>query len=71
MSETIQMIDELVEKANAALDKFMSYTQEDVDKIIKAMALAALDKHMELAKSAVEETGRGVYEDKIVRKTII
>lgn len=67
MSETIQMIDELVEKANTALEKFMSYTQEDVDKIIKAMALAALDKHMPLAKLAVEETGRGVYEDKITK----
>lgn len=41
--------------------------QEQVDKIVKAMTLAGLDKHMELAKLAVEETGRGVYEDKITK----
>ena len=61
------MIDGLVEKARGALEKFMSLGQEDVDKIVKAMALAGLDKHMELARLAVEETGRGVYEDKITK----
>ncbi len=62
-----EMIDGYVKKAKKALDEFMSLSQEQVDKIVKAMTLAGLDKHMELAKLAVEETGRGVYEDKITK----
>ncbi len=61
------MIDALVDKADKALNEFMALDQEQVDKIVKAMALAGLDKHMYLAKLAVEETGRGVYEDKITK----
>ncbi|SHH35509.1 bifunctional acetaldehyde-CoA/alcohol dehydrogenase [Tepidibacter thalassicus] len=61
------MIDELVAKANKAREEFLKLDQETVDNIVKAMALAGLDKHMELAKMAVEETGRGVYEDKITK----
>ncbi len=61
------MIDELVGKAQKALDEFMKLDQEQIDKIVKAMTLAGLDKHMELAKMAVEETGRGIYEDKITK----
>ncbi len=62
-----EMIDELVAKAQKALEEFMKLDQEQVDKIVKAMTLAGLDKHMELAKMAVEETGRGIYEDKITK----
>ncbi len=65
MSETNQMIDTLVENAQQALNEFMSYDQHQIDNIVKAMTLAGLEKHMELAAMAVEETGRGVYEDKI------
>ena len=60
-------IDGYVEKAQKALDEFMSMTQEQVDKIVKAMTLAGLEKHMELARMAVDETKRGVYEDKITK----
>lgn len=62
-----EMIDELVKKAQTALDEFMKLDQEQIDNIVKAMTLAGLDKHMELAKMAVDETGRGVYEDKITK----
>ena len=62
-----QMIDTYVKKAHKALDAFMSMNQEQIDQIVKAMTLAGLEKHMELAKMAVEETGRGVYEDKITK----
>ncbi|MCH5210129.1 MAG: bifunctional acetaldehyde-CoA/alcohol dehydrogenase [Oscillospiraceae bacterium] len=62
-----EMIDGYVKKAQAALEEFMNYDQEKIDEIVKAMTLAGLDKHMELAKLAVEETGRGVYEDKITK----
>ncbi len=62
-----EIIDELVSKAQGALHSFLELGQEDVDRIVKAMALAGLERHMELARMAVEETGRGVYEDKIVK----
>ncbi|MCJ8011219.1 bifunctional acetaldehyde-CoA/alcohol dehydrogenase [Paenibacillus sp. KQZ6P-2] len=60
-------IQTLINKANKAQEKFMGMTQEQIDDIVQAMALAGLDKHMHLAKLAVEETGRGVYEDKITK----
>ncbi|MFZ5640727.1 MAG: bifunctional acetaldehyde-CoA/alcohol dehydrogenase [Bacillota bacterium] len=60
-------VDGLVQKAQRAQEEFLHYSQEQVDEIIRAMALAGLDRHMELAKMAVEETGRGVYEDKVTK----
>lgn len=62
-----QVIDELVQKASQAQLKFMEYDQEKIDAIVKAMALAGIAKHMELARLAHEETGMGVYEDKITK----
>jgi len=62
-----QMIDELVEKAKIASREYLKLDQETVDNIIKAMSMAGLEHHMELAKMAVEETGRGIYEDKITK----
>ncbi len=61
------MIDGLAEKANVALKEMESFDQEKVDHIVHEMAMAALDQHMPLAKMAVEETGRGVYEDKAIK----
>lgn len=61
------MINKLVNRASTALENYMELDQEAVDNIVKAMALAALDNHMALAKAAVEETKRGVYEDKITK----
>ena len=54
------MIDELVEKAKIASKQYLDLSQEQVNNIIKAMAMAGLEHHMELAKMAVEETGRGI-----------
>ena len=62
-----QMIDELVEKAQIASQEYLKLDQEAVDKITRAMSMAGLEHHMELAKMAVEETGRGIYEDKITK----
>ncbi|PAF30149.1 bifunctional acetaldehyde-CoA/alcohol dehydrogenase [Paenibacillus sp. 7516] len=62
-----QYIQTLIDKANKAHAAFMSMDQKQIDRIVQAMALAGLDKHMMLAKMAVEETGRGVYEDKITK----
>ncbi|MFB1050273.1 bifunctional acetaldehyde-CoA/alcohol dehydrogenase [Paraliobacillus sp. JSM ZJ581] len=62
-----ESIDKLVENAQEALAEMRNLNQEQVDHIVKEMALAGLDQHMQLAKLAVEETGRGVYEDKIIK----
>ncbi len=61
------VINDHVQKAQTALHEFMKLDQEQVDHIVHEMALAALDNHMKLAKLAVEETQRGVYEDKIIK----
>ncbi len=70
MSEEInikEMIDKLADNANKALQEYMKLDQEQVNKIVKAMAMAGLEHHRELAKLAFEETKRGVYEDKIIK----
>ena len=61
------MINGLVEKAKKASEEYLKLDQETVDQIAKAMSMAGLEHHMELAKMAVEETGRGIYEDKITK----
>ena len=62
-----EMIDNLVERAKKASKEYLKLDQETVDKITKAMSMAGLEHHMELAKMAVEETKRGIYEDKITK----
>ena len=52
------VIDELATKGVEALDAMANFTQEQVDHIVHHAAIAALDKHMYLAKLAVDETGR-------------
>ena len=61
------MIDGLVARAKKASEEYLKLNQEQVDKIVKAMAMAGLEHHMKLAKMAVEETKRGIYEDKITK----
>lgn len=61
------MVNDLVAKAQEALEKYMQVNQEQVDEAVKQMALAGLDQHMALARLAVDETGRGVYEDKMTK----
>ncbi len=62
-----KMIDTLAQNAQTALSEYMKLDQEQTDKIVHSMALAGLDRHTELAKMAVEETGRGVFEDKVIK----
>ena len=62
-----QMIDDLMKKAKIAAEEYLKLDQETVNNIIKAMSMAGLEHHMELAKMAVDETGRGIYEDKITK----
>ncbi len=66
--ESVQKdIDKLVDNALKALEEYMSYTQEQVDEISKAMAVAGHKAQSHLAKFAVDETKRGVFEDKITK----
>lgn len=62
-----QMVDTLVTQAHKALDTLMTFDQEKIDAIVQAMALAGLEQHVALAKHAYEETGRGVFEDKMIK----
>ncbi|MCX5197626.1 bifunctional acetaldehyde-CoA/alcohol dehydrogenase [Streptomyces sp. NBC_00249] len=62
-----ERVDGLVQGALAALGRFESFSQEQVDHIVKKASLAALSAHGELARLAVEETGRGLFEDKAVK----
>ncbi len=62
-----EMIDRLIEKAKKASKEYLELKQDQVDEIVKQMAMAGLEHHMELAKMAVEETHRGIYEDKITK----
>ncbi len=61
------MVDALVQKADEALKAYMNLTQEQVDEITKAMALAGVREHMNLARLAIEETDRGIFEDKVTK----
>ena len=63
-----KVINDLVERAKKASKEYRKLNQEQVDNVVKAMSMAGLEHHMELAKLAVEETGRGIYEDKIIKK---
>ncbi|PGR63695.1 bifunctional acetaldehyde-CoA/alcohol dehydrogenase [Bacillus cereus] len=67
MQEVKKMIDTLVNNGQQALQALESFTQEEIDNIVHEMALAGVEQHMPLAKLAVEETGRGVYEDKCIK----
>lgn len=64
---TQQMIDSLVAKATKALEEFASFDQEKIDYIVAKCSVAGLDHHGTLAKAAIDETGRGVFEDKATK----
>lgn len=62
-----QEVDELVQKGLVALDEFRKLNQEQVDYIVAKVSTSVLDRHEYLARIAVEETGRGVFEDKCTK----
>nr|WP_308283227.1 bifunctional acetaldehyde-CoA/alcohol dehydrogenase [Bifidobacterium pluvialisilvae] len=62
-----QEVDALVKKAQVALKKFEELDQKQVDHIVAKASVAALNKHLVLAKLAVEETKRGLVEDKATK----
>ena len=60
-------LETLIQQAKAAQEQYASYSQEQVDRIFKQAALAANAVRIPLAKLAVEETGMGVVEDKVIK----
>ncbi|MGW5636949.1 bifunctional acetaldehyde-CoA/alcohol dehydrogenase [Streptomyces sp. NPDC003832] len=66
-SETAVAVDRLVTNGLKALADYEALDQEQVDRIVKKASVAALDRHTALARLAVEETGRGLFEDKAAK----
>ena len=69
-SDTVTTTDDLnvvIDHVKTAQEVFATYTQEQVDKIFAAVALAANNARIPLAKMAVEETGMGIVEDKVIK----
>ena len=60
-------LEKMLSRVRTAQEKFASYTQEQVDNIFFAAAAAADKARITLAKMAVEETGMGVFEDKVIK----
>lgn len=65
--DSVEKLEEALARARAAQKIFATYTQEQVDKIFLAAAMAAGKARIPLAKLAVEETGMGVVEDKVIK----
>ena len=67
LEDVAAAIDCLVQKGQESFAVMIGFDQAKVDTIVRHMALAGIDHHMVLAKAAIEETGRGVYEDKVIK----
>ncbi len=65
--DTFQPLKDLIQKVKTAQAIYATYSQEQVDKIFRAAALAANNARIRLAKMAVEETGMGIVEDKVIK----
>ncbi len=63
----VEALEKKLAQVREAQKRFASYTQEQVDKIFLAAAIAANKARIPLAKMAVEETGMGVVEDKVIK----
>ena len=67
---SIQEMRDAVQKSKEAQKTFMTFSQEKIDSIVKVVADAAYEKSNELAKLAVEETGMGVVEHKVLKNVV-
>ena len=65
--DSVENLEKRIDSVRKAQQTFSTYTQEQVDAIFKAAALAANKARLSLAKLAVEETGMGVVEDKVIK----
>mgnify|MGYP001291946932 CR=1 FL=1 len=67
ITDNVEKLQALIDKVREAQRRFATYTQQQVDRIFMAAATAANRQRIPLAKMAVEETGMGVVEDKIIK----
>lgn len=67
MVDSVETLEAALKSVRAAQKRYATYTQEQVDAIFKAAAIAANQARIPLAKMAVEETGMGVVEDKVIK----
>ena len=65
--DTVDALEKKIDEVRKAQQIFSTYTQEQVDKIFTAAAIAANQARIPLAKMAVEETGMGIVEDKVIK----
>ncbi|MCD8307101.1 MAG: bifunctional acetaldehyde-CoA/alcohol dehydrogenase [Clostridia bacterium] len=65
--DSVEKLEAEIARVRAAQAEFAAYTQEQVDAIFRACALAANRERIPLAKLAVQETGMGVVEDKVIK----
>ena len=65
--DSVEKLEEALQRVKNAQRRFATYTQEQVDEIFRAAAMAANKQRIPLAKMAVEETGMGVVEDKVIK----
>ena len=67
--DSAEALEKALERVRAAQKKFAEYSQSQVDSIFKAAAAAADRQRIPFARLAVEETGMGVVEDKVIKNT--
>ena len=65
--DNVEALNSLLDRVKKAQEEYSKFSQEDVDRIFKAAATAADKMRIPLAKMAVEDTGMGVLEDKIIK----
>ena len=65
--DSVETLTKTLERVKNAQKEFSKYSQEQVDKIFQAAAIAANEARITLAKMAVEETGMGIVEDKVIK----
>jgi acetaldehyde dehydrogenase/alcohol dehydrogenase len=66
----IELADNIMEKAQLAAAEFHQFNQEQTDRIVEAVFKAGFDNRVKLAKMAWEETGMGVWEDKVIKNVL-
>jgi acetaldehyde dehydrogenase/alcohol dehydrogenase len=68
--DRIAAIEQMVARGKAAAAVFTQYTQQDVDRIVKAMVVAGLGQAQHLARLAIAETRLGLLEDKAIKNMV-
>lgn len=70
MTDILERVDEMMDKAAQAAAIFSQMDQKATDRITRAVFKAGFNKRLDLAKMAIEETGMGVYEHKVIKNVV-